>query len=263
MSNFAPTALLVMTHRVTGLKYFCKTAQLNTLKYYRGSGHYWKRHLKVHGKDIDVGVLGVYFEEARCLAAAKEFSELHDVANNPEWANLIAENGVDGAPSGVNHPMYGKPSPSKGQKRPWVGKSGADNPMFGTVWSEERRKQAILSRTGRPLNRPLGSKSGMKGKAFPEAGKLKLSLALTGRVSPNWGKLASEETKAKMSASQKQYWDSLETHPNSGKVASLETRAKMSASKRSQVQSEETKLKRSESITAWHKQRKESLCQSV
>jgi hypothetical protein len=135
--------------------------------------------------------------------------------------------------------------------------------MFGTVWSEERRKQAVLSRTGRPLNRPLGSKSGMKGKVYPEAGKLKLSLALTGRVSPNWGKLASKETKAKMSASQKQYWDSLETHPNAGKVASLETRAKMSASKRSQVQSEETKLKRSESITAWHKQRKESLCQSV
>jgi hypothetical protein len=157
MSNFAPTALLVMTHRVTGLKYFCKTAQLNTLKYYRGSGHYWKRHLKVHGKDIDVGVLGIYYEEDRCLAAAKEFSELHDVANNSEWANLIAENGVDGAPSGVNHPMYGKPSPSKGQKRPWVGKSGADNPMFGKPSAMRGKKN-------------LGASAALKGRKRPEGG---------------------------------------------------------------------------------------------
>jgi group I intron endonuclease len=130
----------------------------------------------------------------------------------------------------------------------------------GQIWTDERRAKHSAARIGKPLNRPLGSKSGMKGKVYPESGKLKLSLALTGRVSPNWGKLASEETKAKMSASQRQYWDSLETHPNAGKIPSLETRAKMSASKRSQVQSEETKRKRSESITAWHKQRKEQIC---
>ena len=156
MSNFAPTALLVMTHRVTGLKYFCKTAQLNTLKYYRGSGHYWKRHLKVHGKDIDVGVLGVYFEKARCLAAAKEFSELHDVANNPKWANLIAENGFDGAPSGVNHPMYGKPHPQKGVKRPLVGKQGVNNPMWGMPSPMRGKHNAGASKAHKGRPRPIG-----------------------------------------------------------------------------------------------------------
>ena len=160
MSNFAPTALLVMTHRVTGLKYFCKTAQLNTLKYYRGSGHYWKRHLKVHGKDIDVGVLGVYFEEARCLAAAKEFSELHDVANNHEWANLIAENGFDGAPSGANHPMYGKPHPQKGIPRPEMSARylGELNPMWGKVG-------AMLG-----VSKPKGVNSPLYGRKRPEGG---------------------------------------------------------------------------------------------
>ena len=74
------------------------------------------------------------------------------------------------------------------------------------------------------------------------------------------GQKRTEETKAKMSVSQKAKAASFETHPNAGKVASLETRAKMSASKRSQVQSEETKRKRSESIAAWHKQRKEQIC---
>jgi len=133
----------------------------------------------------------------------------------------------------------------------------------GQVWTAERREKHSAARIGRPLNRPLGSKSGMKGKVYPEAGKLKLSIALTGRVGPNLGSTATAETKAKMSNSQRAYWDSLDIHPNTGKSPSLETRAKMSVSKRNQVQSDETKLKRSESLKAWHKQRKEQLCLSV
>jgi hypothetical protein len=259
---FQPTALLVMTHNVTGLRYFCKTSRLDELCYYKGSGVYWKRHLRKHGRNVSVDVIGVYHDKQECMDVAKQFSQENMIGANPAWANLIPENGLDGAPSGELHPMFGKPSPCKGQKRPWVGKSGADNPMWGKSWSDEQRKQATLQRTGKRLNRPLGSKSGMKGKAYPEAGKLKLSIALTGRVSPNWGRQASEETKAKMSASQKARANSFETHPNTGRIPSEETRAKMAAAKRNQVQSEETKRKRSESIVAWHKQRKESLCQS-
>ena len=133
----------------------------------------------------------------------------------------------------------------------------------GQVWTDERRARHIAAAIGRPLNRPLGSKSGMKGKVYPESGKLKLSIALTGRVGPNLGCTASAETRAKMGNSQRAYWDSLDIHPNMGKTASAETKAKMSASHKKQVQSEETKRKRSESITAWHKQRKEQACLSV
>jgi hypothetical protein len=157
-SSFGGTALLVMEHNKTGLKYFCKTSRLQNLRYYRGSGHYWKRHLKTHGKDISIGVLGIYFDETRCIAAAKEFSKLHNVAKNPEWANLIAENGLDGAPVGANHPMYGKPSPSKGQKRPWVGKSGASNPMYGKVSPM------------RGVAKPKGIHSPLYGRKRPEGG---------------------------------------------------------------------------------------------
>ncbi len=259
---FQPTALLVMTHNVTGLRYFCKTSRLDELCYYKGSGVYWKRHLRKHGRNVSVDVIGVYHDKQECMDVAKQFSQENMIGANPAWANLIPENGLDGAPVGAAHPLFGKPSTCIGQKRPWVGKRGADNPMWGKSWSDEQRKQATLQRTGKRLNRPLGSKSGMKGKAYPEAGKLKLSIALTGRVSPNWGRQASEETKAKMSASQKARANSFETHPNTGRIPSEETRAKMAAAKRNQVQSEETKRKRSESIVAWHKQRKESLCQS-
>ena len=158
MNNFQPTALLVMTHNVTGLRYFCKTSRLNELKYYKGSGVYWKRHLKKHGKDITVGTLGVYFDKERCLAAAKEFCEQHQIGSNSQWANLIPENGLDGAPSGKLHPMFGKISPCIGQKRPWVGKKGADNPMWGKASSM------------RGIPKPKGKNSPLYGRKRPEGG---------------------------------------------------------------------------------------------
>lgn len=163
MTNFVPTALLVMTHKITGLKYFCKTSRLKTLKYYKGSGHYWKRHLKTHGKDISVDVFGIYYDELSCLAAAKEFSELHNVASNPEWANLIAENGFDGAPVGAGHPMYGKPHPKKGVKRPEISARylGELNPMWG--------KPSPM----RGVEKPKGKDSPLYGRKRPDgSGKL-------------------------------------------------------------------------------------------
>jgi hypothetical protein len=105
-------------------------------------------------------------------------------------------------------------------------------------------------------------------KPLSEETKEKIRQSLLGRKMPEsektkhasfTGKKHSEETKAKMSASQKARADSFVVHPNTGKTASTETRAKMSASHKKQVQSEETKLKRSESIKAWHKQRKEQV----
>jgi hypothetical protein len=98
----------------------------------------------------------------------------------------------------------------------------------------------------------------MKGKKFPEEGKRKLSEALKGRVSPNWGRKASEETKAKMTASQKAYW-AANGSPNKGRKHSEETKAKMSAARTGRKQSEQERQMRSESITEWHKKRKEQV----
>lgn len=78
---------------------------------------------------------------------------------------------------------------------------------------------------------------------------------------PNLGKKASDETRAKMTASQKKHWASYEVHPNVGRKPSEETRRKMSESKKNQVQTMETKMKRSESIKLWHQMRKEQACQ--
>lgn len=154
---FQPTALLVFEHNLTGLKYFCKTTKLNKLESYKGSGKYWKRHLKVHGKDIKVGVLGIYYEKMRCFNAALSFSKENDIVKSSKWANFIDENGLDGQPSGESHVMYGKKSPCIGQKRPNVGKSGKDNPMYGKPSAMRGKKN-------------IGASLALKGRKRPEGG---------------------------------------------------------------------------------------------
>lgn len=126
----------------------------------------------------------------------------------------------------------------------------------GSTWTDERRKAVSIARTGKKLNRPLGSKSGAKGKKWSEENKLKLSEALKGRISPNIGRKASEETKAKMTASQKAHWAKVES-PNKGRKHSEETKAKMRTARANRIYTDADKQKISEAVTAWHKQRKE------
>lgn len=156
-TGFLPTALIVFTHQKTGLKYFAKTTRIHEMHLYKGSGLHWKRHLKMHGRSVDASVLGFYFKEEACVKAALDFSEKNNIKESDEWANLVLENGLDGGASGVGSYWYGKPSHSLGAKRPWVGKSGAENPMYGKP-SAMRGKQN------------LGASKALKGRPRPEGG---------------------------------------------------------------------------------------------
>ena len=126
----------------------------------------------------------------------------------------------------------------------------------GSVWTDERIQAVSIARTGKKLNRPLGSKSGMKGKVYPEEGKRKLSEAMKGNKFA-LGVFPNEETKAKMSASQKAKAASFAVHPNAGRKHSEETKAKMRAARANRIYTDADKQKISEAVTAWHKQRKE------
>lgn len=216
---------------------------------------YWKRVVEKAGytinyvaKDID--------EELAYLCEQERIDQLKRLGY--KLANLTV--GGEGAGAGELHHMWGKPHPQKGTKRPWLRERylGENNPQWGKKFSEETRKQMSISRTGKKLNRPLGSKSGMKGKAYPEEGKRKLSEALKGRPCPTKGIPHTKETKAKMSASQKAYWAE-HGSPNKGRKHSEETKAKMRASRAKRVYTDEDKMKISQAVKAWHQKRKEQV----
>jgi len=160
MSAFAYTALLVMTHNKTGLKYFCKTTRMNELNTYKGSGIHWKRHLRKHGRDVTVGVLGLYSDKERCMQAALDFSKENNIVADVGWANLIDENGMSGAGTGAANHRYGKPHPNKGGTRPdMIGRlAGEKNGMYG--------KPSPM----RGVAKPKGKDSPLYGRKRPEGG---------------------------------------------------------------------------------------------
>ena len=160
VTMFKPTALLVMTHNVTGKKYFCKTAQINRIKSYKGSGVHWKRHLAKHGSDIEVGVLGFYVDMDRCVNAALGFSKINNIVESDEWLNHMAEDGLTGWPCGELNPKFGIPHPLKGKERPEMKGVlvGARNGMYG--------KPSPM----RGVPKPKGEASPLYGRKRPEGG---------------------------------------------------------------------------------------------
>jgi hypothetical protein len=62
MANAKHLYLMIKTHQITGLKYLCKRVTTSDVKAisYKGSGKYWKNHLKVHGKNINTEILEKY-----------------------------------------------------------------------------------------------------------------------------------------------------------------------------------------------------------
>lgn len=181
---FKPTALLVMEHNITGLKYFCKTALLDRVNRYKGSGTRWTNHLKVHGKDIKVGVLGFYVEEERCRNAAKQFSVDNKIVESDEWANLVEETGM------MDRNM-----------------SNSLNPFYGKKHTPEMKESMRLAKLGRSVN---------KGAYRSPEQKAKISASLKGRKNPAvsqrlTGRKLTEEHKANVAKGRQGFKHSMET----------------------------------------------------
>lgn len=85
-------------HLVTGLNYFGKTT---TDPYrYKGSGRYWRNHLKKHGDQVETVAVWRFEDLAECSAFALKFSDENKIVESSDWANLMPENGLVGG----NHP---------------------------------------------------------------------------------------------------------------------------------------------------------------
>lgn len=160
VTMFKPTALLVMEHNVTGKKYFCKTTRIKRVHTYKGSGVHWKNHLKKHGNDINVGVLGFYIDQDRCVERALSFSAENNIVESDLWLNHMAEDGLTGWPSGELNPKYGIPHPLKGKER---------LDMKGVLVGERNGMWGKPSAM-RGVPKPKGVDSPLYGRKRPEGG---------------------------------------------------------------------------------------------
>ena len=123
---------MIKRHKITGLLYFCKTAKFDP-NTYLGSGKYWKRHLNVHGINIETIWVMLFDNFDELTEFATFFSEFHDIVfakntlGNKKWANLEIENGIDGMPIGTNR---GLPFKEKAK----INNTGIKNPSYGKYW---------------------------------------------------------------------------------------------------------------------------------
>jgi len=174
--------LYIKTHNKTGLKYFGKTERVDAIEYL-GSGVRWRKHLKKHGNDIRTEIIASFDNKEECSIYAEEFSKKNKIVESDEWANLIIENGKDGAPKGnvvsgstkdkISKSLLGKKSPkskyfmkeSKEERSDRCRKSST-----GTYWitdgKTDKRSKSVPEGWIRGRSAKLGS---------PELGKRNLS----------------------------------------------------------------------------------------
>lgn len=83
------------THKETGLKYLGKTISKNPHTY-KGSGVYWSYHIKKHGYNVETEILKECLTEEELIYWGQYYSNLWNVVESDDWANLIEEAGPGG-----------------------------------------------------------------------------------------------------------------------------------------------------------------------
>lgn len=151
--------LYTKQHSITGLKYFGMTRSTDPYKY-MGSGNHWTNHIKKHGKEyVQTTDLWGFDDQDLCTEFALSFSHSNNIVKSTEWANMIAENGMTGAISGIPNTKAG--IKLKGKPRPrWIiekmrkalgPQDGKNNNMYGkkNPASEEKKRKISLALTGK------------------------------------------------------------------------------------------------------------------
>lgn len=160
--------IIYLYHKISprGLNYLGSTTNINPLKY-KGSGIYWRNHLKKHkieSHEVKTVILFKTFDKKALREAGLYYSTLYNVVESKLWANLIPETG-DGV-------LKAKLTEEHKRKISDAGK--------GRVISPETREKLRKAHLGKKHRKET---------------KLKLSLAKKGKNGPKH----SEKTRKKIS----------------------------------------------------------------
>lgn len=95
------------THNKTGLNYLGKTTQKDPHRY-QGSGTYWRLHISKHGYDVTTEILKECSTNDEVREWGIYYSNLWNVVESDDWANLREEMGDGVANLGKTNGMFGK-----------------------------------------------------------------------------------------------------------------------------------------------------------
>lgn len=177
ISDIEPTYLCIKEHRITGLKYLCKTTRsYKKMLKYTGSGKpYWNNHKKIHGNQIDTPWYCLFYNQEELTKFALMCSEQWDIVNAKDengkktWANLILENGLDGAPKGrPNAWSKGKPAWNRGIPLSEERKTAHSAKVKGKKYGPQTAEHKANYIAAKKHNGTGGNGGANKGKSYPE-----------------------------------------------------------------------------------------------
>lgn len=172
ITEFKPTWLYIKTHTITGKKYFGKTSQKNPCTY-KGSGTYWRNHLKIHGNTIHTELIGPFYSIEDIQLYALMFLLTNNIVKSKEWANEKPENGLDG---GNNHNPTNKGKPlsistkqrlsevNMGKKMSVESSIKKSQSLSGRIFTEEHKAKLGKAKPPRTAEHSANISAAKKGK---------------------------------------------------------------------------------------------------
>jgi hypothetical protein len=132
------------THRDTGLQYLGQTTQ--NPHEYKGSGVRWINHIKKHGYNVDTEILLETQNKENLSKMGIYYSELWNIVENKDWANLKPEIG-DGGGAKWKLDTYAKRSLTMSKKtHEEKAESKAKEITSRSKKSSEEKKQSKVKR---------------------------------------------------------------------------------------------------------------------
>ncbi len=180
---------MIKTHQNTGLKYLCKTSRKSPHKY-PGSGLYWRRHLDKHGYYFTTEIIKECQSNEELRYWGVYYSNLWNVTESNEWANLKSESGDGGSDPGIYNGMYGKHHSAESKEK-------IKNSNLGKIRTAETRQKMSknhVGNTGKPLSDDAKQKISKAHKNRPKTEEHKQKIA-----NANKGKVKSLEHRQKIS----------------------------------------------------------------
>lgn len=145
--------LYIKKHNITGLRYFGVTTRQDPYKY-KGSGTYWKRHIKTHGNDVTTEWVKQFDSIQECNEYALQFSRDNNIVNSEEWANLVDEDGnlykgIYGFNKHSDETKAKIGQASKGRKVSDETKQLLREAKLGKKYTEEHKRKMSIAHSGK------------------------------------------------------------------------------------------------------------------